>query len=192
MSGSGEGQAQGAEGQNNDDQGQGQGEQPTLTQADVDRIVAARLSRAEKKYADYDELKEKAARLDQLEEQAKSELERERDRADKAERRAQEATARAERTIIRSEIAIQAANAGAIDVGDVVALLSESADITVDKDGKVQGAEAAVKAMAKAKPHLFKSGAGGDGFEQGARRGGGEAPSVARGRELYEQSRKKR
>ena len=36
----------------------------TFTQADVDRIVADRLKRDREKYADYDVLKEKAAKLE--------------------------------------------------------------------------------------------------------------------------------
>lgn len=174
--------------------GDGDGGEQTFTQADVDRIVANRLSRARKEFADYDDLKAKAAKLDEVEAAKKSDLERERERAAAAEKERDEAMSRAQKTLVRSEIAVHAAAAGAVDVADVVALLTGSGDVTVGKDGEVEGAKEAVKAMKKAKPHLFGgAAAGGGGFQQGARRGEGDGgPSVARGRDLYEQSRKKR
>lgn len=49
----------------------------TFTQADVDRIVANRLSR----YSDYEELKAKAGKYDEAEEANKSELQKALDRA---------------------------------------------------------------------------------------------------------------
>ena len=51
-------------------------EQPkTFTQADVDRIVQERLKRDRGERADYDELKEKAAKYDQISTQANAEME---------------------------------------------------------------------------------------------------------------------
>lgn len=60
-------------------------EQPekTFTQAELDQIIADRLKREREKYPDYDSLKEKAARLDQIEEDAKSELQKATERAEK-------------------------------------------------------------------------------------------------------------
>ena len=55
----------------------------TFTQAEVDKIVGERLSRQKQKYEDYDDLKEKAARFDEIEEQSKSELQKATERADK-------------------------------------------------------------------------------------------------------------
>lgn len=57
---------------------------PITSQADFDRIIGERLS----KFNDYDSLKAKATKFDEAEEAAKSELEREKDRADKAEAKA--------------------------------------------------------------------------------------------------------
>lgn len=48
----------------------------TFTQAELDAIVGDRLKRERTKYADYETLKEKAEKLDALEEQSKSELEK--------------------------------------------------------------------------------------------------------------------
>lgn len=54
----------------------------TFTQDELNAIVSDRLKRAESKYEDYDELKEKAAKLDEIEEKNKTELERATERAD--------------------------------------------------------------------------------------------------------------
>lgn len=51
-------------------------ENRTFTQAEVDAIIGDRLKRDRAKYADYEELKEKAGRLDAIEEAAKSELQK--------------------------------------------------------------------------------------------------------------------
>lgn len=74
---------------------QGKGEQgggftPPATQAELDRIIADRVSRERAKYADYDDLKSKAAGAKSLE-----------DRVAEIEREAKEASARA----IRAEVA---------------------------------------------------------------------------------------
>lgn len=48
----------------------------TFTQAQVDEIVKKRLQREREHYSDYEELKDKAAKFDEAENQKKSELER--------------------------------------------------------------------------------------------------------------------
>lgn len=53
----------------------------TFTQSEVDAIVRERLTRDRVKYADYEALREKAQRLDQLEEASKTELQKAQDRA---------------------------------------------------------------------------------------------------------------
>ena len=47
-----------------------------FTQAEMDAIIGDRLNRERSKYADYDDLKAKAAKLDELEEAGKTELEK--------------------------------------------------------------------------------------------------------------------
>lgn len=54
----------------------------TFTQAEVDAIVGDRLKRDRAKYADYDTLKEKADKFDQMEEANKSELQKAVERGD--------------------------------------------------------------------------------------------------------------
>jgi len=48
----------------------------TFNQADVDRIVQERLAKEKAKYADYDDLKAKAAQVDQLTESKKTDLDK--------------------------------------------------------------------------------------------------------------------
>lgn len=69
----------------------------TFTQAEVDRIVAERLKREREKYADYDQLKAKAAEADS----SKSDLQRLADRVEAAEKRAADAEAKQ----LRAEVA---------------------------------------------------------------------------------------
>lgn len=53
-----------------------------FTQAEVDAIVGDRLKRDRQKYADYETLKDKASKYDEIEEQSKTALQRETERAD--------------------------------------------------------------------------------------------------------------
>ena len=55
----------------------------TFTQSEVDSIVKDRLTRERAKFPDYEDLKAKAARLDELEEASKTELQKATDRAEK-------------------------------------------------------------------------------------------------------------
>ena len=57
----------------------------TFTQAELDTIIADRLRREREKYSDYDALKEKATKLDEIEEASKTELQRATEKAEKLE-----------------------------------------------------------------------------------------------------------
>lgn len=63
--------------------GAGDGFKPITSQDELNRIIGERVKRA--KPADYDELKAKAARLDEIEQANKSEIEKANDRVAKAE-----------------------------------------------------------------------------------------------------------
>lgn len=60
--------------------------QRTFTQSEVDAIVRERLTRERSKYADYDELKAKAAQRDEAEQADKTDLQKATERADKLQR----------------------------------------------------------------------------------------------------------
>lgn len=57
----------------------------TFTQAELDQIISDRLKRERDKYTDYDALKEKAQKFDQIEENAKTELQKATEKAEKLE-----------------------------------------------------------------------------------------------------------
>jgi hypothetical protein len=79
----------------------------TLTQAEVDKIVADRVARERKKFADYDTLKKKASEYDKFQDSQKTELER---------RDAELAAAQVELQAFRvGEIRRQAASAAGLD-----------------------------------------------------------------------------
>jgi hypothetical protein len=60
-------------------------EQKTFTQEEMNRIVAERVQREKAKYADYESLKEKAAKFDENEEASKTELQKATEKAEKLE-----------------------------------------------------------------------------------------------------------
>lgn len=55
----------------------------TFSQSELDAIIADRLKREREKYADYNALKEKASKFDEMEEANKSELQKATERAEK-------------------------------------------------------------------------------------------------------------
>lgn len=61
-------------------------ESKTFTQAEVNKLVAERLQREKAKYTDYESLKEKADKLDALEESSKSELQKATEKAERLEK----------------------------------------------------------------------------------------------------------
>lgn len=121
------------------------GDKATFTQADVDRILKERLARAVP--ADYEALKEKAGRLDQIEEAQKTELQKAQDAAKKAADERDAAKAEAARERLAARIESEAARQGA-DSDLVLAVLLQQADLTID------GVKDAVTKLLKDKPNL--------------------------------------
>jgi len=61
-------------------------EERRFTQAEMDKVVAERLARERQKYEGYSELKEKAAKFDELEAASKTELQKATEKAEKLEK----------------------------------------------------------------------------------------------------------
>lgn len=78
-------------------------QQTTFTQKDVNALLASEKRKLQEKFSGFDELKAKAARLDELEQASKTELERLTDTASQAASRAE----RAELTALKYEIAAE-------------------------------------------------------------------------------------
>lgn len=147
----------------------------TFTQSELDAIVADRVKRAVPK--DYESAKEKAAKLDSIEEQSKTDLQKANESATMSAKERDEA--RAEAAQIRRETAIQleAARQGA-DSEIALALLSSSDAISIGKDGKITGAKEAVEALIVSKPNVRVS-AIGAGHANGGEFGGNDQKSLA-------------
>lgn len=128
----------------------------TFTQDELDAILEARLKRAVP--ADYEELKALKAANDAKAEAEKTELQAAKDEAAAAKALGQAATAKAHTALRKAAIISEATSQNAVDTDAVVALLASNQDVTVDADGNVTGAKAAVKALLTDKPFLAKAG----------------------------------
>lgn len=102
---------------------------PIETQEQFDKAIKARINRERDKFADYEELKEKAARLDEIEAANKSEIEKATERAEKAETKLRELEAQAERNAWVSEVAKETG----LDASLVSDLSADSKDELLEK-----------------------------------------------------------
>ena len=144
----------------------------TFTQAELDRIVQDRLARERGKFGDYDDLKAKAAKLDELEAANQTELERERAAREQAERERDELKAGKRDAARRAAILAEASKAGAADPELVAELLASSAQVTIDDAGTVTGHDTAVAALLEQRPILK-----GARFTPGGADGGTRSPA---------------
>lgn len=115
---------------------------------------------------------------------AKSDLDKEKARADKAEQEVKSTKDSVNRVLVTAEVKVLAVQTGFHDPEDAVALADRS-QITVDDNGKVTGAKEALEALAKAKPHLLGKGGGGGSI------GGGSNPGGQGGGDPVEEAKKK-
>lgn len=149
----------------------------SFSQAEVDRIVQDRLARAKATPpADYEELQASAAKLAEIEEANKTELEKERDKAAKAEERALKVEAEAKEIRLRSAILAEAAKIDRkiVDTDAAIALLDRST-LELDDDGNPTNIAKAMDSLLEAKPFLVADSGGARGnADQGARGGGGK------------------
>lgn len=82
-------------------------ENKTFTQEEVDSIVSSRLKREGAKYADYEELKAKASKLDEMEEANKSELQKANERAEALQKQLDDITKATELSNIRNKVSTE-------------------------------------------------------------------------------------
>lgn len=136
----------------------------TFTQAELDEIVAKRLERDRKKYADYDDLKSKASEYEaKLESQRLAELsevEKAQELAQKFEAQLTELNGQleAERTKaqqdkIRFEFTKVATSANIIDI-DGALKLSDLSAVSIDENGVVVGMDDVIKTLVEHKPYM--------------------------------------
>jgi hypothetical protein len=125
-------------------------------QKEIDRRLGQRLAKEREKYADYKDLKAAADELAKIKESQLSETEKLTKRL--AELEAAKAQAETDRDSTRYESAIiaEAAKLNFNDPNDAVVMVDRSLLKLVD--GKVQGADVAVKALAESRKYLIKNG----------------------------------
>lgn len=130
----------------------------SYTQDEVNAFLAKDRHKTQARYADYDDLKTKAAEFDKLQEANATELEKAVKAADAAARA--DVTSKTNARLVGAEVKAAAAHAGFNDPADaVIQLRDQIAGVKVDDNGDVD--EAAVKALiaelATAKPYLVKA-----------------------------------
>lgn len=172
---------------NDDDKGGNSGYTPPATQEELNRIISDRLTRERSKFADYDDVKAKAQKLDELEEATASET----DKKVKAAREeaATEERQRSNAVLIRAEARALAAEAKFRDPKDAVAFL-DLGSIKVGDDGSVdsEALTAALKTLAADKPYLLaddKPIKPKPDATQGGRGGDQPATGVSAGRDMF-------
>ncbi len=102
-------------------------EQKSFTQDELNAIVGKRVAREAEKYADYEELKAKAAKLDELEESAKSELQKATERAEKLEAELNSLKKADEVRAVRDKVATETGVPANLLTGDTVEDCEEQA-----------------------------------------------------------------
>ncbi|MBI4496843.1 MAG: phage scaffolding protein [Chloroflexi bacterium] len=179
-----QGQNTGDGGQGQQQQQQGQGAGKTFTQEELDRVINERLARERDKYKDYEDLKKAKAKLDELDTANKSELEKAQETARKAEEQRTAALATANERLIKAEVKLKAVALNIVDADAAFALMDRAA-VKVNDQGEVEGVEAALKALVKAKAYLVASTGGGSSATNGQRQqgqDGQETPEQRRAR----------
>lgn len=129
---------------------------PPATQADLDRIVESRLSRERTKYADYDDLKKKAADHDAYLESQKDEHQKALDQTKSETESA--VTQRFLSRLVSTEVKAVAAMLGFNDPADALAVVDATALPVKDDEPDTDAIKAAVEKLATDKPYLLKAG----------------------------------
>jgi len=136
----------------------------TFTQTQLDELIAKRIERERKKFADYDDLKSKLSEYEsKAEEQRQSELtdlQKAQEQAQQFETQLSELTVQLEterntsrQQAIKNEFIKVASSANIIDIGAAMALSDLSA-IEIGEDGKVNGVDVVIKTLVENKPYL--------------------------------------
>lgn len=124
-----------------------------FSQTDLDRLINERLRRERESKKDYNDLKAKAAKLDEMEAQNKSEAEKAAEREREASEKATKAIQKARDKALQAAIAKACSTANVADIEAVEALIMRSG-VEFDDDDEPVGIDDAVKDLVKRKPYL--------------------------------------
>ena len=125
----------------------------TFTQEQVNRMMAQTRREERGKFSDYGELKTRATRADELEQEKLTEAERMEARAIEAERKATDAQQQIASAMIASEVKVRASAMGVIDP-DAAYLLLDRSNVHYDAEAGVSGVDDALAGLLEAKPYL--------------------------------------
>jgi hypothetical protein len=138
------------------------GNPKTFTQDELDGIVKDRLDRERKKFGDYESLKEKASKLDELESASKSELQKLADRLANLEKAGsdKDATISALQGELagerrRAKVGAVAQSVGALDASDAN-ILQATAEVDVADPKAEELIKGILEKLRESKPYLFK------------------------------------
>lgn len=145
---------------------------PVTSQEQFDRMVQERIARERQKFADYEELKAKAAKLDELEQQNATELERAQKAAAEAQAAYERLQTEARETRLRAAIIAEAAKPDrkVVDPDAVVSLIDRSA-LEIDDAGVPTNIAEAMDSLLATKPYLVAQAPTRGSADQGARGG---------------------
>lgn len=131
----------------------------TFSQDDVNRLIDERLKREREKYADYTDLKAKAAKWQEHEDAQKSELEKLQAQIADWQNRATQAEQRRQSAILRSSVMAEAAKQGVpADRIEAAYKLLDATQLSVGESDTIPGLEEAIKAMLEVNPFLLATG----------------------------------
>jgi hypothetical protein len=130
-----------------------EGQQRTFTQEDVNRIQAQTRREVRNQFADYGQLKDRAAKADELEQAQLTEKEKLEARVGEAERKAASAADLISTAMIASEVRVRATQLGIIDP-DAALLLADRANVRYSEEDGVTGVDAALTQLLVDKPYL--------------------------------------
>ena len=146
------------EGQEENADDSGNQSDKAFTQEQMDALIDKRLQRERakttKEFGDYQDLKTKAAKFDELEKAQLTELEKLQKQLADAEKMRGQAEAKATERLLKAEVLVEASKLGFVNPQHAWGLVDASA-LSIDKDGKVQGVEEAVKALATEHAYLL-------------------------------------
>lgn len=146
-----------------------------FTQSDIERIAGRARAAERAKYADYDELKVRAEKADELERANMTEAQRKETMIAELQRKTIDAETKIAEMAINSDIRVRASQRGFVDPNDAVALINRSGIGYSDSTG-VSGVADALAALMSAKAHLLTP----NSHTPNINAHGGAAPPVAK------------
>ena len=127
----------------------------TFTQEQLEGIVKQRIERERKKYADYEDIKAKAALYNQTLEGQKSEQQKLQEQLAETQAQLLAREVEAKTSTLKSAVIQQAATKGFTDPEDAFRLI-DAAELTLQDDGTVAGLAPALDKLLRAKPYLAR------------------------------------